>query len=74
MTETESQAERQKRKMQKLKTKVDQHVAACDQERGVMILLTGDGKGKSSSAFVMDIRLAWFSLLKVSSCQAKSST
>ena len=56
MTETESQAERQKRKMQKLKTKVDQHVAACDQERGVMILLTGDGKGKSSSAFGMVMR------------------
>lgn len=52
----ENQAERQKRKMQKLKEKVDQHIKACDQEKGVMILLTGDGKGKSSSAFGMVVR------------------
>jgi cob(I)alamin adenosyltransferase len=35
---------------------VDQHIEACDQEKGVMILLTGDGKGKSSSAFGMVVR------------------
>jgi cob(I)alamin adenosyltransferase len=52
----ENQAERQKRKMKKLKEKVDQHIEACDQEKGVMILLTGDGKGKSSSAFGMVVR------------------
>ena len=52
----ENQAERQKRKMQKLKEKVDQHIEACNQEKGVMILLTGDGKGKSSSAFGMVVR------------------
>ena len=52
----ENPAERQKRKMQKLKEKVDQHIEACDQEKGVMILLTGDGKGKSSSAFGMVVR------------------
>ena len=52
----ENQAERQKRKMQKLKEKVDQHIEACDEEKGVMILLTGDGKGKSSSAFGMVVR------------------
>ena len=52
----ENQAERQKRKMQKLKEIVDQHIEACDQEKGVMILLTGDGKGKSSSAFGMVVR------------------
>ena len=52
----ENQAERQKRKMQKLKEKVDKHIEACDQEKGVMILLTGDGKGKSSSAFGMVVR------------------
>ena len=56
MTETENQAERQKRKMQKLKEKVDQHIEACNEEKGVMILLTGDGKGKSSSAFGMVVR------------------
>ena len=52
----ENQAERQKRKMQKLKEKVDQHIEACDEEKGVMIFLTGDGKGKSSSAFGMVVR------------------
>lgn len=43
-------------KMQKLKEKVDAHIAAADEERGVMILLTGNGKGKSSSAFGMVMR------------------
>ena len=52
----ENQAESQKSKMQKLKEKVDQHIKACNEEKGVMILLTGDGKGKSSSAFGMVVR------------------
>ncbi|MCK9468021.1 MAG: cob(I)yrinic acid a,c-diamide adenosyltransferase [Porticoccaceae bacterium] len=42
--------------MQKLKEKVDARIAAADTERGVMILLTGNGKGKSSSAFGMVMR------------------
>ncbi len=41
---------------QKLKEKVDQGIAAAVEQRGVCILLTGDGKGKSSSAFGMVIR------------------
>ena len=45
-----------KQKMAKLKEKVDAHIAAADEERGVMILLTGNGKGKSSSAFGMVMR------------------
>lgn len=45
-----------KRKMQKLKERVDSSIAAADIERGVMILLTGNGKGKSSSAFGMVMR------------------
>ncbi|MDP1520128.1 cob(I)yrinic acid a,c-diamide adenosyltransferase [Porticoccus litoralis] len=48
--------DKHKNKMQKLKEKVDAGIAAADQERGVMIVLTGDGKGKSSSAFGMVIR------------------
>ena len=48
--------DKHKNKMQKLKEKVDAGSAAADQERGVMIVLTGDGKGKSSSAFGMVIR------------------
>ncbi len=53
---SETAAERHKRKMQKQKEKVDEHIAAATDERGVLILLTGDGKGKSSSAFGMVMR------------------
>ena len=42
--------------MQNQKEKVDAKIAASDEERGVMIVLTGDGKGKSSSAFGMVMR------------------
>ena len=45
-----------KKKMQKQKEKVDAHIAQANTERGVMILLTGNGKGKSSSAFGMVLR------------------
>jgi len=55
VTETDK-SDAHKRKMQKLKDKVDSHIAAADEERGVMILLTGNGKGKSSSAFGMVMR------------------
>jgi len=42
--------------MQKQKAGVDAGIEAADKERGVAILLTGDGKGKSSSAFGMVMR------------------
>ena len=45
-----------KKAMEKQKTNVDATVAAADEERGVAILLTGNGKGKSSSAFGMVMR------------------
>ena len=41
----ENKAECQKSKMQKLKEKLDQHIEESDEEKGVMILLKGDGKG-----------------------------
>lgn len=41
------------RKMQAVKEKQDQKIAAANEERGVTILLAGPGKGKSSSAFGM---------------------
>lgn len=41
------------KKMQAVKEKQDQKIAAADQEKGVSILLSGPGKGKSSSAFGM---------------------
>ncbi|UTW46218.1 cob(I)yrinic acid a,c-diamide adenosyltransferase [bacterium SCSIO 12696] len=54
--ESDKKAESHKRKMQKQKAKVDASIAAASEERGIVILLTGDGKGKSSSAFGMVIR------------------
>lgn len=48
--------EAHKKKMQKQKANVDANIAAADIERGVLIILTGNGKGKSSSAFGMVLR------------------
>lgn len=45
-----------KEKMQKQKDRVDAQIAANSIERGVAILLTGNGKGKTSSAFGMVFR------------------
>jgi len=47
---------RHKAAMQKQKSRVDASIAAASEERGVALLLTGDGKGKSSSAFGMVMR------------------
>ena len=49
-------AARHKASMQKQKARVDANIAAASTERGVAILLTGNGKGKSSSAFGMVMR------------------
>jgi cob(I)alamin adenosyltransferase len=38
-------------RMQRKKQLVDQAIAAADQERGVLLVNTGNGKGKSSAAF-----------------------
>ena len=42
--------------MEKQKASVDASIAAASEERGVALLLTGNGKGKTSSAFGMVIR------------------
>lgn len=47
---------RHKAAMEKQKESVDASIAAADEERGVSILLTGNGKGKTSSAFGMVLR------------------
>ncbi len=58
MSNEESVKKQQKHKaaMEKQKEKVDQNIKRADIERGVSILLTGNGKGKSSSAFGMVMR------------------
>lgn len=45
-----------KASMEKQKDNVDQSIANASEERSIVLLLTGDGKGKSSSAFGMVIR------------------
>ncbi len=54
--EQDIKAQRHKKKMEKQKEKIDANIAAASEERGVAILLTGDGKGKTSSAFGMVLR------------------
>ncbi len=48
--------EKHRKAMEKQKTKVDASIEAADIERGVYVLLTGNGKGKTSSAFGMVMR------------------
>ncbi len=43
-------------RMKRMKEVVDKKIAQSTEERGVVILLTGNGKGKSSSAFGMVAR------------------
>lgn len=50
------QAQRHKRRMQRRKAAVDSRVAQATEDRGVLIVLTGSGKGKSSSGFGTVIR------------------
>ncbi len=49
-------AAKHKAAMEKQKQKVDASIEAADTERGIALLLTGNGKGKSSSAFGMVMR------------------
>ena len=50
------QEERHRSRMQRKKEVVDKAIASADQERGLLLVLTGNGKGKSSSAFGMIAR------------------
>ena len=43
-------------RMAKKKAVIDAHIASANQEKGLLLILTGNGKGKSSSAFGMVAR------------------
>lgn len=46
-----SRNERHHTRMQRKKTVIDQRIADADQDRGILLIHTGNGKGKSSAAF-----------------------
>ena len=52
----EDGAARHRARMQRRKSVVDARIAAATTQRGVLLVLTGNGKGKSSSAFGMVAR------------------
>lgn len=49
-------AQRHRNRMQRKKEVVDAAIARADREQGLLLVLTGNGKGKSSSAFGMMAR------------------
>ena len=56
MHTNEDGVQRHKQRMQRKKAIVDEKIAAATIERGVVVLITGNGKGKSSSGFGMVMR------------------
>lgn len=56
LSQENKKSKKHKAAMEKQKSNVDASIANADEERGVAILLTGNGKGKSSSAFGMVMR------------------
>jgi len=55
MTDNDRNA-RHKARMERKKTVIDASIEKADQEKGLLLVLTGNGKGKSSSAFGMVAR------------------
>lgn len=51
MEENSERQQRYQARQQRLKEKVDARIAAAQDERGILIVITGDGKGKSTSGF-----------------------
>lgn len=52
----ETKEQRHKNRMQRKKEVIDAAIASADKEKGLLLVLTGNGKGKSSSAFGMVAR------------------
>lgn len=55
-TAADAKAARHKQRMQIKKSIVDKNIAKADKDAGLLLVLTGSGKGKSSSAFGMVAR------------------
>ncbi|MDX2424948.1 MAG: cob(I)yrinic acid a,c-diamide adenosyltransferase [Cycloclasticus sp.] len=56
MNKSDEQAQRHRSRMQRKKESIDTTIASADREQGLLLVLTGNGKGKSSSAFGMVAR------------------
>lgn len=56
MSNEETVEQRHKRRMERKKEVIDNSIARADKEQGLLLVLTGNGKGKSSSAFGMVAR------------------
>ncbi|MCG6277787.1 cob(I)yrinic acid a,c-diamide adenosyltransferase, partial [Vibrio vulnificus] len=44
-------AQRHKERQQKVKEQVDAKIAQAQEEKGLLLVITGNGKGKSTSGF-----------------------
>ena len=51
LTLEERKAARHKERQQRVKETVDAKIAAAQEEKGILLVLTGNGKGKSTSGF-----------------------
>ena len=60
--------QRHTKRMEKKKSVIDNNIAKADKEKGLLLVLTGNGKGKSSSAFGMVARALGHGM-KVGVCQ-----
>ena len=51
MSEQNQQESRHKARQQKVKQEIDAKIAAAQEEKGLLLVITGNGKGKSTSGF-----------------------
>ena len=51
MTDNQNDKAKHKARMQEQKAKVDERIAAATQDKGLLLVITGNGKGKSTSGF-----------------------
>jgi len=56
MVSDEKKKQNHKERQQKLKEKVDERIAAATEDKGLLLVITGNGKGKSTSGFGMITR------------------
>ena len=61
-------AKKHQERQQKLKEKVDERIAAATDDKGLLLVITGNGKGKSTSGFGMVTRSVGHGL-KAAVCQ-----